>query len=393
MQRLTQTQYYQNTKLQPSRKNVENEAAFNAHASIRENLYQRLLFLPMPLLKGKDVLEIGCSTGESALVWALLGARLTLIDADPTVESRIRGLFDRFGVSAQIRRFELVPFERFSDEPIFSLATAEGFLFTLPERDTLLRKMGSLLEPGGFGVVSFPDRFGSFFEFVKKAVLWRCLQAAKIVDPQSPAAFKIAQELLEPAYLCLPNPREFRTWWLDCMVSPFLTWDDCWDYSDMLSTLGEVNCAYYSSTPRIFEPSHLAWYKKVPSDRERRVAIMRSLSARKLDFLFGEAVGCSPDCLYLDPIEQAVERILRDLSTYFRSLDEPLPALDFEPIASLLRDAGIQHPLISELVILFRLFNKQRTDEIVAGYRALEHVPTTWGCSYHYLCFVRADSE
>ena len=251
---ITQFEYYQRQSLHPSSFGIEDPSVFKRYFAVRKNLYENLLHLPLTLLDDRHVLEAGCGTGESSLVFALHNARMTMVDADPTVAPRQKELFETFGIADRIRRQAICTIDEYEDKPIFSLVTAEGFLFTVPNRNEMLKKLCRLMQPGGFCTISFPDRFGSFFEFLKKAVMWRAYQLEDIKDIHSQAALEIARRLFEKGYMQLPHARDFAVWWEDCLVSPFLTWDDCWAYDDILELVRTEGCSYYSSTPRVYEP-------------------------------------------------------------------------------------------------------------------------------------------
>lgn len=384
--------YYQQHTFHPIKIPVEDPSVFERHLRNRNHLYQDQLHLPLSLLKDKDVLELGCATGENALMLALQGVRVTLVDADPTVAPRVEALFERFGLTDRVRRKTFCTFEEYQDELVFPLVAAEGFLFILPNRDAMLRKVCGLIQPGGFGIVSFNDRYGSFFEALKKAVMWRAYQIEGITDIHSQSALNIAHQLFEASYEQLPHTREFFAWWKDTMVTPFLNWRHNWDYDEVLEILAEEGCSFYSSSPRVYEEPHLTWYKALQSPAAHWAAVRSSYAARKFDFLFGEPVGITEETEGLTQLSEAVAGILKELSKYFRSLDEPLPAIDFEPVVKLFAGAGIKHESLAEMVEFFHLLRTDSITELLDGYASLGQLSLRWGCLYHYLCFTK-DAE
>jgi SAM-dependent methyltransferase len=386
----SQSEYYQQHRLHPNRIDAKDPAVLDRYRAGRKHLYQDLLHLPMRWLKDREALEVGCGTGESACVLARYGARLTLIDADPTVMGPLERLFAETNLQHRIRRKFTGTLEAFEDEQRFDLVTAEGFLFTLPERNDALRKLCRLVAPEGFGILSFPDRFGSFLEFVKKAVFWRGCQLREIRDVHGPEALEVARALLETGHAALPSARPFEVWWTDCIASPFLNYDQCWDYDDILSLLDQEGCRYHASTPRLYEPPHLAWHKTVPSDREQYETLRRSYAARRFDFLLGSPLALREDSPGPAAASRVIRSILQGLSGYFRSLTQPIPPLSFAPAARALREAGADHPLIEEMQRFFELLPTPSWKTLHRGYGKLPLLTRSWGCSYHYLCFTNS---
>ena len=76
----TLTGYYQEHQFNPVLIRVEDSAVWRAHLAKRRNLYGRHLGIPLALLRSRPVLEFGPNSGENALVPALWGASLTLVE-------------------------------------------------------------------------------------------------------------------------------------------------------------------------------------------------------------------------------------------------------------------------------------------------------------------------
>ena len=90
---ITQFEYYRLQGLHPSCLLVEDDQIFVKLYFIRKHLSENPLHIPLKLLDGKNVHEVKCRTGESSLVLALHSTRMSLIDADKTVGSRLNTLF------------------------------------------------------------------------------------------------------------------------------------------------------------------------------------------------------------------------------------------------------------------------------------------------------------
>src|SRR6266700_807032 len=126
--------YYRENRFNPVLIPVEQEAVWVSHHMKRRNLYERHLRLPPSLLRDRRGLEFGPNSGENALVLALHGARLTLVEPNEQVIPRLYELFDRFGVRDQIESVRCSGISDFESREQFDLVIAEGFLYTLTDR-------------------------------------------------------------------------------------------------------------------------------------------------------------------------------------------------------------------------------------------------------------------
>jgi len=390
---LSQTAYYQSRGLHPDFLADRDADSFHRFFAIRENLYRNLLHIPPGLLDGCEALEVGCGTGESALYLALNGAKVTLMDPDPSAAKRVEETFARFDLGKYLQEHHVAGIEDFQTDRHFHFVTAEGFLFTLANRDAMLKKLCSLIRPGGIGTVSFPDRFGSFFEFLKKAALWRAYQLAGIEDVFGDDALSLAERLLGPAYGALPNARPFNVWWEDCMISPFLTWDYCWDYQEILSLIDGQACAFYSSAPRIYEPDARAWYKQSEPRDELRERILASYRSRRFDLLFGCDAGIQDGTEDAAVLAAAFEEILKAWSQWFGDLNRPMPEIDFTPAAKRLAGGTVPPEKVDELSRFFELLGSASLQGLIDGYAGLDSVSGHWGHSLQFLCFAKQGGE
>ena len=119
--------------------------------------------------------------------------------------------------------------------------------------------------------------------------------------------------------------------------------------------------------------------------------MLRSYTTRKFDFLFGTHVNITPDSPKLSKLSTAIEDILKKLSCYFRSLNEPVPAIDFKMAAKMFSELGIENDIITELIEFFDLIQSNNQNEILKGYKALKRVNSNWGCSLHFVS-IRKDA-
>jgi len=166
----TLLEYYQEHELNPVPIDVEDHLGWKDHVIKRRNLYEKHLMLPTACFRDRSVIEFGCNSGENALYLAALGARLTLVEPNGQVLPRLRDLFERFGLDSRIEALVNTDIAGFEANQQYDVMLAEGFLSALAERDQAALKLCSLVKPGGLGVISFDDRYGSLMELLRQMI-------------------------------------------------------------------------------------------------------------------------------------------------------------------------------------------------------------------------------
>ena len=68
----TLVDYYRQNRFNPVPIDLGSPAAIAEHTAKRQNLYEWHLGIPLGLLRGQEVLEFGCNSGENALVLQLV---------------------------------------------------------------------------------------------------------------------------------------------------------------------------------------------------------------------------------------------------------------------------------------------------------------------------------
>ncbi len=115
---MEQYEYYQQQELHPDRVVLKEDdnSKIDGYTNIRRNLYPKLLNLPLAWLNYEEILEVGCGTGESSLVFAKHGAYVTLVDADSTVCEPQKQLFERFSLQHKVRSRIVSTVEEYLDD-------------------------------------------------------------------------------------------------------------------------------------------------------------------------------------------------------------------------------------------------------------------------------------
>jgi SAM-dependent methyltransferase len=358
------------------------------YAAVRRSLYERHLHVPLGLLSGHEVLDLGCGTGDSALVLALLGARLTLVDADPRVFDPLDLAFASHGVSDRITERVVARAEDYRPQRRFSLAMAEGYLFTCKGRERILRTMLGALEPDGLMSVSFPDELGSFMEFLKKAAFLRACALRGIDDLFGDAAEETGRALLGRSHALLPNLRPFRVWLHDCICSPFLVLRYCWSAPAIMAATMADGAAYYSSSPSILEVDRLGWYKQVVDVGEWNARARAGYAERAADFVFGVPVRFDKAAAAARFAADA-RTLLEAMSAWFEAPLRPFPKPKAAWFSALAR-SDLPRPTQRALEAYFSAFTARTWPDFRRALRGAQRVFDLWGKSYHYLVLRRA---
>jgi SAM-dependent methyltransferase len=383
--------YYRRTGLNPGEIAMDSAAAWESHVAKRTNLYENHLCIPLGLLRDRSVLEFGSASGENALVLAAAGANLTLVEPNQGVWPRLRALFERFGLQGRLEELRGDEIGQFRSSRLYELVVAEGFVFTLPDRDAMVRRMGELLSPGGLAVVSFNDRYGMFVEATKRLVLRRACELAGVADFGGDASLDLARRLFGESHARLNASRAFEVWWKDTLVNPFLASRYLWSYPEILPLVEEAGCRFHATSPPWTSADHFRWYKNVQEPAARHRQVLDDWRRAFGFFVTGlapraDAPAPSPGVLeaVLRLLDAASEYTsgdsgaLRDVA-YPAALDDYLGALSDE------RLRGFN----AETKGLYEAVRAESLEELLGAYRGLAQAADLWGSPYQYLCFTK----
>jgi SAM-dependent methyltransferase len=384
-------QYYQDNKFNPVPIALGTTSAWQSHFAKRQNLYQRHLGIPLSLLKGCSVLEFGCNSGENALVLASVGANLTLVEPNDRVFPRLKALFQQFGLQERVVELVQTGIDSFESEKLYDIVLAEGFLYTLPNRDELLLKIINLLNPGGLAVVAFGDRCSLWLEMLKRMVLWRAYQLQGIDDVHSEEALNIAKCFYAEDFAKLNASRPFEVWWKDTMVCPFLSSAYHWSYPEILSIVEEAGCEFYSSSPQWGSMNHFNWYKNVVDRQSRHSLLLENLASIFPFFL----TGLSPSNCEWQPaaseVIDSVVTLVAKMADY--TTDSPVESLVYpdalNQYLSNSQDVRLQEFNL-EMNNLYKALKSDRVEELLSTYHETKWLRNLWGTPQHYICFTKS---
>ena len=381
----TMAEYYRESQFNPGFIALQSAETWQSHIAKRANLYEHHLGIPLGLLAGKSILEFGCSSGENALVLAAHGANLTLVEPNEQVLPRLRDLFQQYQLEEQIISLINAGVDDYHDEATYDLVIAEGFLFTLPNREAVLRKLGKWIKPGGLGIISFNDRYGCLPEYVKKFVLQRaCQLEGAAIDSQR--SLSLAQQFFGEAFARLNASRSFETWWRDNFANQYLNFEYLWDYPSLVPLIDDMGCQVYNTSPDWLLIDHFNWYKNVRDTTARHTALLQNWQQ-----VFAYILTGLPPGTYPAPDETVIDvtrSLIHAISGYLEAPDVGLKAIEFpRPLADYLMSLQDPHlsQFVAELTQLFEATHTDKLENLLDAYRRSELLSQLWGTPYHYI--------
>jgi SAM-dependent methyltransferase len=381
--------YYQQSGFNPVPIPLAERKEWLSHRAKRQNLYERHLGVPLALLRDKQVLEFGCNSGENAAVLASFGARLTLAEPNSQVFERLFSTFKNLGLVQQIVDLVETTLEEFHSDKTFDLVIAEGFLYTLPNKEAMLRKILGFVKPGSLGVISFNDLHGCFLEMLRRAVLKRSCQLSRIDDWSTEHGLATAQRLFQADFQLLNASRPFDAWWRDTLINPFVTYDHLWDYERVLAVLASVGGNFWACSPRWISPQAFAWYKNVPTRQAVLEEVRQHWTEQFLYFIFGTPSKGHARSVDKATIEES-ESVTKSWSEFSLTGDIKLifqPTGLFQFLAKSEDVHFVQLAREIEQVVASLL--QDSADVLRNTYHSATLLRRTWGAPYHYLAFQR----
>lgn len=384
--------YYERQDVLPTFGNFKSSSELEAYASQRRELFSDKLVLPPRLLRDAEVLEFGPDSGENALVFAGWGANMTLAEPNRHAHPKIEAYFAHFGLTERLRELALADVEGFQSDRGFDIIDAEGFIYTVQPSEKWLGIFHRLLNPDGYAVVSYYERYGGFFELALKAIH----AAGKALTDRT--ALETAKMLFETKWNSIPHTRSFESWLMDVLENPFVRHRYFLDAAALCTAAHEQGFDVHSAWPAYRDSLDIYWHKKVlPGDEKLRRAA-RHLDRSRLSFLGGrklylvgkaaavQAISASIEALVLDvdkmidaPLGESLPRAIAGLA----SLRETIRTTDI-----LADDAADIEAIIATLDSFHRIFGAIGRRDATAVAALTQSDPAfinTWGQPAHFL--------
>ncbi|MBR1166636.1 class I SAM-dependent methyltransferase [Bradyrhizobium liaoningense] len=384
--------YYERQDVLPTFGNFKSAAELDAYASQRRELFSDKLVLPPRLFRDAEVLEFGPDSGENALVFAGWGANMTLAEPNRHAHPKIEAYFAHFGLTERLRELALADVEGFRSERRYDIIDAEGFIYTVQPTENWLGVFHRLLNPDGFAVVSYYERYGGFFELALKAIH----AAGKALTGRP--ALETAKSLFEAKWNSIPHTRSFESWLMDVLENPFVRHRYFLDATALCTAAHAQGFDIHSAWPAYRDSLDVYWHKKVLSADEKLRRAARHLDRSRLSFLGGRklylvgkadavaAISASIETLVLDvdamiddPFGESLPRVVANLA----SLREAIRTTDI-----LADDASDIETIVATLDSFHRIFSAigRRDASAVAALTQTDPAfINTWGQPAHFL--------
>ena len=206
--------YYQEQVISPVHYSIED---LESHFDRRDSLY-RSLGLPPVAFSNSRVLEVAPGSGQNSLfVASCLPSSYDLVEPNPSglrdIEESYRG-FDRTHTAPRLHPQRL---EEFSPRTLYDIVLCENWLGSLPNEILLIKKLATLVAPGGVLVLTSVPLSGFFANIIRK------LLALRVVDPLASFEERTGQlvAVFGPHLATIKNmTRSHRDWVHDCMLNP-----------------------------------------------------------------------------------------------------------------------------------------------------------------------------
>jgi hypothetical protein len=308
-------QYYERQDVLPTFGNLKSPAQFEAYATQRRELFSNKLMLPPRLFGGAEVLEFGPDSGENAMVFAGWGAMMTLAEPNRQAHSKINAYFAHLGLSDRLREVTSSDVEGFRSERRFDVIDAEGFIYTIQPSAKWLDIFHRVLNPDGYAIVSYYERYGGFLELALKAIH----AAGKMLSGRPP--LETAKLLFEAKWNTIPHTRAFESWLMDVLENPFVRHRYFIDAAELCQDADRLSFDIHAAWPSYRDTLDVYWHKKILPGDEKLLRTLRHLRRSRLSFLAGAKLYLTGRTEIVDSVSSSLERLIRDVDGL---IDAPL---------------------------------------------------------------------
>jgi len=361
-----QLSYYQKNKVNPVFIETRGKK-WEKHISVRVNLYENHLKLPISWFEGKRILEFGPNGGENSLILAMYGAQISLVEPHKMIHKRIRTLYNEASLEDYLLNIDIRTLEQYKDDELYDLVIAEGFIHALPDRLEVIRKLCSF--SSNFVIFTYNEKPGWFFESLKRAVFKKIMDLCELSNSNWEKTLDLACKIFLDSYEKLGSARSFDSWVRDILLNPAGTSKIFNSLNQLFPIFKKLNFEYYSGSPVWDLRYGHKWYKDVSVINlldEYRKNIPFFITGNKNEEI-GE--GC------ISKINSMTEKFL----------DYSSGLIDFREIECLSRLDPLKWEYADEINQLLILLS-EGTPQMIIDYYKQSSICNMWGMPHHYVC-------
>jgi 2-polyprenyl-3-methyl-5-hydroxy-6-metoxy-1,4-benzoquinol methylase len=207
-------QYYERQGISPVRYDLDD---IEAHFDRRDSLY-RALGLPPAAFCGARVLEVAAGSGQNSLyIASCRPASYDLVEPNLTGIRDIRAAYEGLRIPHAKPQLHTVQFEKFEARAAYDVVLCENWLGSVPGEIAMIRKLASLVAPGGVLALTFVPHCGFFPNIMRKLLTLRILDQSLSFEEQT----KQLEAVFSPHLSSIAHmTRGHRDWVQDTMLNP-----------------------------------------------------------------------------------------------------------------------------------------------------------------------------
>ncbi len=251
--------FYLQHNISPVRQDISD---LTKHLQRRGNLY-RSLGMNELAFAGSRVLEVGPGSGHnSLLVASWMPGTLDLLEPNPTGRAGIKDLYADFDVPHTKPNVIPGTLQDFTPDALYDIAIAEAWIGGTPDELKLMKKMASLVRPGGILITSVNSPISLLANTFRRVLGDLLIDGVEGIDEQTRILDKAFGSHLD-TMTDMSRPHE--DWIQDSLLNPgFLT--SSLTMQKFFECVGGET-TFYNSFPRMH--TDWRWYKSFFGDNAR----------------------------------------------------------------------------------------------------------------------------
>jgi len=388
--------YYRERDFNPTYANLEDTERFKAYFRERSGVFQEKLYLPIRLFKNAEVLEFGPAGGENALILAMWGAKLHLVEPVESFHPTIRNYFSQYKQSHRLKLLSPLTFSDFASDKRFDVVLAEGFIHTTGPAREWTSRLVEFSSDHGLIIFNISELAGYLIEIFQTR-LCRVASGRHNLDE-----LETARIILGPKWQQISHSRSFRSWVDDLVNNPFVDYPYLNHCGDVIQLMHQQGFDLYSSWPSLRPPSDVRWIRCEMS-REEKLEELQAVALQLVpSMILGEPVPIRQpeNTTLLQELVSVLREELKSISdmTKDASDDDRARVLEaHENTVGVLRNVVEDYPS-SRLSRLMQEMHQsvescfEPPDRIAEFFGSGTVLGSTWGSPNQYLVFQRADT-